>query len=262
MDSMSQWTLRFLNYEPVDEALDDRMRRIAEDADKIPDAAMTLDRETGVLTIDCAKVPAWCDSAQRRLRSMRIGRSFVVKPPWVQESIAPHERLLEIDPAGAFGSALHETTQLCLLAIERSALAGSRVLEIGAGSGVLSIAAARCGAARVRAVDIDLVAVRSARANVLRNGLNGVVEVLEANGPPWIEGQVDAIIANITYDVLTRLWVDVALALRPGGLLIASGISARNWEAFVLASSAHGFDEKDQLHRGPWSALIAKRRMQ
>ena len=260
MADLSQWTLRFLDYEPVDEALDDRMRRIASDADKIPADAMNLDRQAGILTIDCRKIPAWNDSARGRLRCVRAGHRFVVKPPWLSETVAPGELLIEIDPAGAFGSALHETTQLCLQAIERHLPSGADVLEIGTGSGVLSIAAARGGAARVHAVDIDSVAVSAAKANVIRNGLQDRVHVSHSEGPPWLDGQVDVVIANITFDVLTRLEQAIAAVVRPGGLLIASGISARFWEKFMLAIECSGFDAKDRLHSGPWSALIARRR--
>lgn len=260
MPDFNQWTLRFLEYEPIDEALDDRMRRIASDADKIPAEAMQLDVAAGLLTIDCRKIPAWHDSARERLRCVRVGQRFVVKPPWLVEPVAPHERLLEIDPGGAFGSALHETTRLCLLAIERNLPAGTDVLEIGTGSGILSIAAARCGAACVRAVDIDADAVRVARANVVRNGFQDRINVRDSDGPPWLDGQVDVVIANITFDVLSQLRSAIGAVLRPRGLLIASGISARFWEEFVLGVESGGFVVQAQLHDGPWSALIASRR--
>ncbi len=260
MPDLGQWTLRFLDYEPVDEALDDRLCRIANDSDKIPAEAMELDREAGILTIDCRKIPAWQGAARERLRCVRVGQSFVIKPPWRSDEVAPHERLIEIDPAGAFGSALHETTQLCLQAIERHLPPGLQVLEIGTGSGVLSIAAARCGAVSVRAVDIDPTAVSAAVANVRRNNVADRVQVAQSDGPPWLDGQVDAVIANITYDVLTRLGSAIAAVLPSGGLLIASGVSARFWQDFLRAIFAVGFGAEDTLSSGPWSALIARRR--
>jgi ribosomal protein L11 methyltransferase len=260
MADLSQWTLRFVDYEPVDEALDDRMRRIASDSDKIPEEAMHLDVESGVLTIDCKKVPAWNDGGTSRLRTVRVGKTFVVRPPWISDALAEHERLIVIDPAGAFGSALHETTQLCLQSIESHMTSGLRVLEVGTGSGVLSIAAALCGAAAVLAVDVDPIAVESARGNVMRNGVQAVVQVSLSEGPPWLPGQVDVFIANITYDTLSNLRDSLAAALRPGGLLIASGVSPRFWKDFVLAIASCGFEPIEQLNRPPWSALVARRR--
>jgi ribosomal protein L11 methyltransferase len=257
----SQWTLRFLGYEPVDEALDDRMRRIASEAHRIPEEAMCLDVEAGVLTIDCQKIPAWRNGATDRLRTVRVGKSFVVRPPWISESVAAHERLIEIDPAGAFGSALHETTQLCLSAIESYPPTSLRVLEIGTGSGVLAIAAAKCGASSVVAVDVDPVAVESARANVLRNRVQDIVQVSPSEGSPGWDGEFDAVIANITYDVLMNLRDAIKETLRPGALLIASGISARYWGEFVLALNAVGIDPIERLNQPPWSALIGRRRI-
>lgn len=262
MDVSSQWTVRFLNYEPVDEALDERMRRIIEDADQIPDDAMSLEKESGVLTIHCERVPAWRDGGRSRLRCIRIGRSFVVKPPWLPHEASPNERLVEIDPAGAFGSALHETTRLCLIAIEKYVASGESVLELGTGSGVLAIAAARCGAAQVHALDIDETAVSAARANVARNGVPEIVRVDRSEGPPWLSEQVDIVIANITYNVLLTLMGAIVSTLREGGLLIAAGISARHWADFVISCRGHGFDLKEEIHLGPWSALIATRRKQ
>lgn len=262
MDLSSQWTIRFLNYEPVDEALDERMRRIVEDADKIPAEAMSLDKETGVLTIDCARVPGWCDGGRSRLRCLRIGRTFVVKPPWLPYDASPSERVLEIDPGVAFGSALHETTQLSLLAVEKHLERGKSVLDLGTGSGILAIAAARSGALRVHAVDVDEAAVNVARANVIRNGVAEIIEVSLSEGPPWPSGPVDVLIANITYNVLLELMKGIATTVRPGGLLISAGISARHWQDFMISCTGHGFEVEDELHLGPWSALIATRRTQ
>uniref|UniRef100_A0A7C3AA24 Ribosomal protein L11 methyltransferase n=1 Tax=Thermorudis sp. TaxID=1969470 RepID=A0A7C3AA24_9BACT len=168
----------------------------------------------------------WAEAWKQHFPVTRIGRRLVIRPSWLEYQAGPDDIVIRLDPGMAFGTGLHPTTRHCLEWLEALPLAGARVLDAGAGSGILSIAAVRLGAASVDAVELDPVAVEVLRENLVRNRIAGRVRVIpgdvQAVIPPG--AQYDLLLANIIARVLIGAGKRLVEATRPGGLLVLSGI--------------------------------------
>jgi len=168
----------------------------------------------------------WQDAWKEYFKPIRVGRHFVVKPSWEDCQAAPDDIVVEIDPQMAFGTGLHPSTQLVLRALEDRVRPGDLLADIGTGSGILAIAAAKLGAGHVDAVDNDTVAVQTALRNVHKNGVSDRVTVALGAGVPARSDYYDLIVANITAPAVIELAPDAHRALRNGGVYIASGFSS------------------------------------
>lgn len=204
----------------------------------------------------------WAGAWKAHFPVMRIGTRLVIKPTWRRHHVAPDDVVIALDPGMAFGTGLHPTTRLCLASVERAAergdMLGARVLDVGCGSGILAIAAARLGAADVLAVDIDPIAIEATESNARRNRLSGSIRArlgsLPTGAPPH-----DLVVANLIASVLIALAPDLLAEVRPGGTVLASGIFTDR-EADVTASfSAVGLDVFERTVEGDWVALAARR---
>ena len=202
----------------------------------------------------------WRDSWKRYFRPRRIGRRLVVKPSWATYEVAAGDTVIEIDPGMAFGTGQHPTTAMCLRALEERLRPGDAVLDLGAGSGILAIAAAKLGAGRVLALDIDPQAVKAARENAAANGVQGVVEVREGTLPEGAPGErCDMVVANISGLTIERLAPAFAESLREGGTLIVSGFLEDSVDGLSRALEAAGFAVERVDAEGVWRALTAVR---
>ncbi len=202
----------------------------------------------------------WQRAWQRRLRARRIGR-LLVRPSWDTATAKAGEVAIEIEPGMAFGTGEHPTTALCLRALAELVRGGESVLDLGTGSGILAIAAAKLGAARVLALDIDPQAVRAARENARRNGVEGVIDVHQGTLTPGMTARAryDLICANIDGLTLERLAPLLARALGPGGRLVLSGFLSESARALAEAFSALGLRPLAELHEAPWAALVLEK---
>jgi len=168
----------------------------------------------------------WANAWKEHYSVHRVGRRVLVKAPWHDYQPAPDEIVVELDPGMAFGTGLHPSTQLAMLGIEDELKPGDRLLDVGTGSGVLATAAALLGASAVDGVDIEPVAVRSARENAHRNGVGTEVHIEQGSvgdGEPF-QGEYDLVVANILARILIELASSLTKAVRPGGTLILGGI--------------------------------------
>lgn len=185
----------------------------------------------------------WRDAWKRYFKPRRVGERLVVKPSWATYEVAAGDAVIEIDPGMAFGTGQHPTTAMCLRALEERLRQGDRVLDLGTGSGILAIAAARLGAERVLALDIDPQAVKAARANAAANGVDTLVEVREGTLPEGSSSErFDVVVANISGLTIERLAGDMAAALTDGGTLVASGFLDDTVEGLSRALAAAGLE--------------------
>jgi len=200
----------------------------------------------------------WADAWKAHFPVMRIGRHVVIRPTWRRHRAAPDDVVLAIDPGMAFGTGLHPTTRLCLVALERLAdagrMTGARVLDVGCGSGILAIAAVRLGAADAVGVDTDPIAIESTLANARRNRLapriRASVGSLPTGEPPF-----DVIAANLIAGVLVQIAAQLAAELAAGGRLVASGIFVDREGEVRHAFEAAGLAVTERTAEGDWVAL-------
>jgi ribosomal protein L11 methyltransferase len=202
----------------------------------------------------------WAESWKAHFHPARVGRRFVIKPSWRDYVAAAGDLVLEIDPGLAFGSGLHPTTRLCLQILEELPLSGLSLFDVGTGSGILALAGYKLGAAPVRAVDIDDIAVRVAKENFERNqnlpGLESLVETAvgsaaDTGGRLW-----DVVVANILANVLVELMPQLAAALAPDARLILSGLLVDQVDSVLAAADAHGLTLSDRRGEDDWVALV------
>ena len=156
---------------------------------------------------------------------LHVGKRLVVKPSWRKHHRVGDEVIIDLDPGMAFGTGLHPTTRLALLAIEERAERGplGRTLDIGCGSGILAIAAVKLGATRVLGVDIDPIAIEATEANARHNRVNKRIRAVEGSVPTEV-GPFDTVVANLIAGILVELAQPIVEELVPGGSLLASGI--------------------------------------
>ncbi len=204
----------------------------------------------------------WANAWKAHFPVLRVGQRIVIRPTWRRHRRAPGDVVLALDPGMAFGTGLHPTTRLCLAALEaladRGALSGARVLDVGSGSGILSIGAALLGAASVLAVDVDPIAVEASAANARRNRLARRIRSREGSAPSG-EGPFDVVLANLIASLLVTLADGLVEDLRPGGTLLASGIFADREAEVVAAFEQRGLTIARRWAEGDWVALEAVR---
>lgn len=189
-----------------------------------------------------------------------ISERFAVKPAWSAYEPADGEFVIDLDPGMAFGTGTHETTRLCLRLMEKYLQSGDRVLDVGAGSGILSIAAALLGSSDVLAVDIDGEAVATARENVEKNGVERTVRVQRADLAGGIDFCADVLVSNLMADLIIRFAPDAYRHLAPGGTYIAGGIIDDQKQRVCEALEREGFQVIEALSEGEWWSIAARHR--
>ncbi|NLN97121.1 MAG: 50S ribosomal protein L11 methyltransferase [Eubacteriaceae bacterium] len=204
----------------------------------------------------------WVNSWKEFFKPTRIGKRIVIKPSWEHFEKKPQDIVIEMDPGMAFGSGTHETTQLCVRALEQHLKEGDHVIDIGCGSGILSIVAKELGAKKVIAIDLDPVAVDVAKTNFAHNQMEGVIslrqgDLTEVLGP---EDQADIVVANIMADTIITLSETVSDFLKPGGLFISSGIINESIGKVLIALEEKGYELISLESIGEWNVIVAGRK--
>lgn len=199
----------------------------------------------------------WENEWKKYYFPVHIGDNLVIVPAWQEYDAKPNEITVKMDPGLAFGTGTHETTRLCAAALEKYLKPGASVLDVGCGSGILSIAAKKMGAGYTFGCDIDPVAVRVAKENAVENGViceYGVSDLLKS-----VTGEYDIVCANIVADILVRMAPDAARCVKDGGIIIASGIIADRCGEVETAMCENGFEVLDRQSENDWRALILKK---
>jgi ribosomal protein L11 methyltransferase len=218
-------------------------------------------RQVGPLQVRTLRESDWANAWKEHFFVHRVGQRTVIVPSWREADYVaqPGDVVLLLDPGMAFGTGLHPTTRLCLRAAEALVTPGMHVLDVGAGSGILSIAAARLGAGRVVAVEIDPVAARVCQENVARNSVTSVVEVHAGTLGAWLAQPVQLILANITIATLLELHPLLAEHLAPGGVAVLSGVLQERADELVGALETAGWRHVRTDHEQDWVAIVVTR---
>lgn len=219
-----------------------------------------LDPGPARVTMRIVPEESWAEAWKAYYKPVRVSRHMIVKPVW--ESYEPanaDEVIIELDPGMAFGTGTHPTTTLCLRLLERYVPRQGSVIDVGCGSGILSVAAAKLGAKTVWAFDLDEVAVTSAEINVRLNGVQDRVRVSQGDLLRGVTGQVNLVVANILAEIIVRMLPDVPRVLKDGGHLIVSGVIDEK-ETFVSTEmEKRGLQIVESVRDGDWVAIVAKK---
>ncbi|MCH8987210.1 MAG: 50S ribosomal protein L11 methyltransferase [Chloroflexi bacterium] len=200
----------------------------------------------------------WQNSWKSHFGILRIGKRLVIKPTWLDLDPGPDDIVIELDPGIAFGTGYHPTTDTCLQAMEQHITPGMTVLDLGTGSGILTIAAMKLGAGLVTALDIDSQAVSAARRNFRRCGISKQVRLGQGSVPHPTAGagQFDLAVANISARGVADRCPFILTALKPGGLFIASGLLTTQKEEVAAAAEPLGFALVSEWPQEEWVTLL------
>ena len=240
-------------YLPINESTDERRNLI--------DVGVRLVAHVGPVTELVARTvdeDEWQNSWKDHFHVLRVGRRLVVKPTWREYDPRPTDVVIVLDPGMAFGTGHHPTTRSCLEQLERLVAPGASVLDFGCGSGILSIAASKLGASSVLGVEADSSAVRVAKQNARENGVQHNVLVVEGTlpRPEARPGAFDVAVANISAKVVSEASTELVKAVKPGGVVIASGIIVDNKAVVERSMAAAGAALADTIVDGDWVTLV------
>ncbi len=214
----------------------------------------------GTLELDMQNVADedWSENWKKYYKPFRIGSHLVVKPTWEPYEAQTDDLIIELDPGMAFGTGTHETTNMCMQLLEKHLQDGMRVMDVGTGSGILAIAAARLGAKDILAIDIDPSAVKVAIENVELNGVQEHVRVVVGDLCKSEAMPCDLAVANIVADAICMLAGPLTRHLEKDRLLICSGIIREREQDVMNAATEAGYTLFDRIEKGEWVALALK----
>lgn len=201
----------------------------------------------------------WATSWKAYYKPEKIGGRVVIKPSWETYQGQKGDVIVEMDPGMAFGTGNHPTTAMCIRALEEYIFPRCRVLDIGTGSGILSVTAAKLGAGKVLAVDHDPVSIDATRENIALNGVGDRVSVVQGDLASGIEEKADVIVANIIADVIIRLIPQTIPLLDKNAVFVASGIIKERLTDVEDVLKQNLFFIEKVLHEGEWAVVIARR---
>ena len=247
------------SYIAGDERAQDMIAHVRESLARLSKLDVGFDK--GKLTLEVSSIDDedWAENWKSQYKPFRLGSRFVVKPTWEHYLAKEGDQVLEIDPGMAFGTGTHETTGMCVALAEQYVKSGDRVIDVGTGTGILAIAAAYMGARDVLAIDIDPVAVRVARDNIVLNGLADKITAREGDLLEAVDEVADVVIANIIADVICMLAEPVKAHIKKNGLFICSGIARERQDEVISALNAAGYQDLDVRNQGEWAAICARR---
>ena len=199
----------------------------------------------------------WANNWKKYYKPTKIGNKIVIKPIWEDYEIKNDEILIELDPGMAFGTGTHETTRMCVEALEKYVKKDTTVFDIGTGSGILALVAAKLGAKEVIGVDLDPVAVDSAKENLTFNDVDNI-KILEGNLLDVVNGKADIVVANIIAEIICVLVDDVKKVLNKDGLFITSGIIHEKRNMVIEKLENSGFEVLEANKDGEWNCIVAK----
>jgi ribosomal protein L11 methyltransferase len=244
-------------YFPPDDMIGERVSKITALLQSLRE--MSMDVGIGRVTMESVNEQDWSESWKEFFKPLHIGERILVHPSWEEVSESPsRDILIQIDPEMAFGTGGHSTTKLCLELLESVLKCGERVADVGAGSGILSIAAVKLGAREVVAVDVDERASVVARENFQRNDVAARIHVICGDGLSAVKGRYDLIVSNISTKIILSMIPDFRSYLNDDGRLILSGILEREAPEARNALGNSGFMVLGTRYDEEWMGIVAK----
>lgn len=212
------------------------------------------------IRIDDCKAEDWVNNWKQYFHPMPIGEKLLIRPTWEDEYDAKGRKVLHIEPGLAFGTGSHPTTKLCLETLEKYIDENSTVLDIGCGSGILSIASLLLGAKSAFGVDIDSLAVKTAMANAEENGFDeSKFKAVKGNLSDKVNGKYSVIVANIVADIIMEFNKEVGKFLEDDGVYITGGIIESREDEVLLSFAQNGFEVKERFEEKGWLVFVVKK---
>lgn len=208
---------------------------------------------------DCAEED-WVNNWKQYFHPMPIGEKLLIRPTWEDEYDANGRKVLHIEPGLAFGTGSHPTTKLCLETLEKHINENSTVLDIGCGSGILSIASLLLGAKNAFGVDIDSLAVKTAMANAEENGFGeDKFNAVQGNLSDKVSGKYSVIVANIVADIIMQFNKEVGKFLEDGGVYITGGIIEGREDEVLASFAENGFEIAERYEEKGWLVFVVRK---
>lgn len=245
-------------YLPVNSFLGETVKEIKQAINNL--MLYNIDIGRNKITISEVNEEEWATAWKKYYNPVKISQKFTIVPTWeLYEPVSSDEFIIELDPGMAFGTGTHPTTVMCIQALEKCVRSGDEVIDVGTGSGILSIAAAMLGAKSVQALDLDPVAVDSAKLNVKLNKVQNVVSVAQGNLLDSVKEPADIIVANLLAEIILRFVDDAYRLLKQDGYFITSGIIQAKKQEVKDGLIEAGFVVEETLVMEDWVALIARK---
>ena len=200
----------------------------------------------------------WANEWKNYYKPTKVGEKLVVKPTWEEYEKNEGDLIIELDPGMAFGTGTHETTFMCMQQLEKYVKPETKVFDIGCGSGILAIAAAKLGAKDVVAVDLDEVAVVVSKENIELNNVQSQVKALHGNLTDVISDKADIVVANIIADIIKILAKDIKTFMKDDAVFISSGIIHAKVDEVVASLEENGLEIIEVQKMGEWNAIVSK----
>lgn len=242
-------------YYKKDEKFEKHLEEIKTGVNNLPKCG--LDKGAGSVTAEKVNEEDWENNWKKYYKPIKVGEKIVIKPIWEEYNKNTDEIIVQLDPGMAFGTGSHETTRMCIKALERHVDANSTVFDIGTGSGILAISAAKLGAKKTIGVDLDPVAVDSAKQNVSYNDIDNI-EILYGDLLEVVKGKANIVIANIMADIIIFLTQQVKAFIVEGGYFISSGIILSKKDEVISKLIECGFKIEEISIEGEWVCIVAK----
>lgn len=202
----------------------------------------------------------WETAWKQYYHPVKISERFTIVPSWEDyKPVSTDELIIELDPGMAFGTGTHPTTVMCLQALEKTVQQNDYVIDVGTGSGVLAIGAAKLGASHVHALDLDEVAVRAAKENVQLNHTDDQIDVLQGNLLDTVTKPGDIVVANILAEVIMSFTDDAFQIVKNGGKFITSGIIEAKKDDVKTALTQSGFEIEEVMMMEDWVTIISRK---
>ena len=244
-------------YYPCTDSFNETLEVIKEKVEKTPQSRGM--KAYGKLKTKELEDTDYSENWKQYFKTFKIGKNIVIKPTWENYEAEVNYLLIEIDPGMAFGTGGHETTSMCISALEKYLSLGMEVYDIGCGSGILSIVSAKLGAKKVTAIDLDEMSIKATKDNLALNQVEDIVSVEKGNLLDKLEGKVDLVVANIVAEVIVELVKNLDKYIKPNGIFITSGIIEEKIPMVEEILLDNNFTILEIESLNDWSLIVARK---
>ncbi len=248
-------TATLIIYVPESYPLENIQATLKTALDKI--SSEGLNAEPADIKVSSISDENWIENYRKYFKPIQIGR-FLIKPSWEEIQALPDEIVIQLDPGLAFGTGSHPTTEGCLIFLQEFIYGGETVLDLGTGSGILAIAAAKLGAGRAIAIDNDPQAIEVAKKNAAENSVAGKINFMVEDFADFKPARVDLLVANLTAFLIIKLLSDIVRKLEGLRIFVASGITVGQKGPVLEALKENGFVAEKILDTGEWTTLVSR----